>query len=189
MKIGLLITGWVIYFFIHSLLASTSVKKFVMENMSRLSKYYRLIYVIVSTIGLFLLMYWNANLGYSNYFNDEGVARYLSLVFAAFGVIIIKVAFRAYRFSDFIGLTSEQQKFTKHGILGSIRHPVYSGTILIAIGFWLFTPNLSTLVSVLCVIIYIPIGIYLEEKKLVNQFGEDYIRYKKEVPALFPKLF
>lgn len=189
MKIVLLIVGWVIYFFIHSLLASTHVKNFAKENTGGLYKYYRFTYVVISTVGLFLLMYWNANLGHSNFFNNEGIVRYLSLMFAAFGVIVIKVAFRAYPFSAFVGLTLEDQKFIKTGILGSVRHPIYSGTILVAIGFWLFSPNLPTLVSVLCIIIYIPIGIKLEEKKLINQFGEAYIKYKKEVPALFPKLF
>ena len=37
-------------------------------------------------------------------------------------------------------------------------------------------------------LVYLPIGIRLEEHKLIAQFGEEYRRYRREVPALFPKL-
>jgi protein-S-isoprenylcysteine O-methyltransferase Ste14 len=35
--------------------------------------------------------------------------------------------------------------------------------------------------------VYLPIGIHLEERKLIATFGEAYRRYRGEVPALWPR--
>lgn len=189
MNIGLLILGWGLYFFLHSFLAADSSKEVASQKFAISLKNYRLIYVVFSSIGLLALLFMNANIPAQEYFNSHGVARYLSLVFAAFGVIIIKAAFRSYKFSSFIGVESEEEAFVTTGILNSIRHPIYSGTLLMIIGYWLFSPNLPTLVSVLCIVLYLPIGIYLEERKLTKKFGDQYLDYKRKVPSLFPRLF
>lgn len=189
MQIALLILGWCVYFLLHSLLAADRTKGFSKKLLGKYFKFYRLGYVLFSLTGLLLLLFWNSNIYADSLFNREGVVRYLSLMCAAFGVIIIKVSFRAYSFSEFMGLSENGEPFTTEGILKSIRHPVYSGTILIVIGYWLFNPNMPTLVSVICILVYLPLGIYLEERKLIKQFGERYIQYKRDVPALIPKLF
>ncbi len=191
MAIWILAIGWILYFALHSLLAASQVKKIVKDNAGRYYKYYRIFYVTFSSLGLLLLLMLNANISASPYFDSEGWPRYLSLVLAAFGVIIIKIAFRSFSFSSFVGFESadKEEEFTTAGILNSVRHPIYSGTILIVIGYWLFSPNFPTLVSVICIMAYLPIGIYLEERKLITQFGERYLKYKRSVPALFPRLF
>jgi len=190
MEVAFLILGWAFYFFTHSLFAGSRFKNFVSKKMGNAYRYYRLIYVTFSILGLLLLLFWNATIEMPNFFDNNGIARYLSLMFVAFGVIVIKIAFRAYSLSSFVGLSKEDDKtLTTTGILGSIRHPIYSGTILVAVGFWLFSPNLPTLISVLCILVYIPIGIVFEERKLVEQFGDQYLTYRSRVPALFPRLF
>jgi len=190
MVISILIAGWFVYLALHSVLASLSVKAWMSRVMGPYYKYYRVLYVVIATIGLLLMLYLNASTPSEDLINRHGLVRYLSLVFAAFGVIIFKVAFRSYRFSSFVGIKEEEEKvFIRTGILASIRHPIYLATILLVIGFWLYSPNLTTLVSVLCILVYLPIGIWLEEKKLVKLFGERYIEYKREVPAIFPRLW
>lgn len=188
-KIIWLILGWILYFAIHSLLADREIKQKINEVMNEKFKYYRLMYVLISSAGLMILFLFNANIDSPDFFDNSGWARYLSLMFAAFGVIIIKIAFRSYHFSSFVGMTPElPQPLITSGLLGSVRHPIYSGTILIAIGFWLFSPDLPTSVSVACIFAYLPIGIYLEEKKLIAEFGEQYLVYKKRTPVIFPRL-
>jgi len=189
LPIVLLVLGWFIYFFLHSLLAADSVKELFRKFLGKSFRFYRLGYVVFSSLGLLFLLFWNANISTDYLFNHEGAARYLSLVFAAFGVIVIKVSFRSYRLSEFLGMSTSDEPFTTKGILSSIRHPIYSGTILIVVGYWLFNPTIPTSVSVICVLVYLPIGIYLEEKKLIKQFGERYRKYKRDVPALIPKFF
>lgn len=186
----ILITGWVIYFFIHSALAATGVKAFVTEKLSFLANAYRLIYALISIIGLMYLLLLNGSIAAEPFFLSEGVLRYISLGCTAFGVIIISQAFKQYNFSAFVGLKPEDQKeFKTSGILNKVRHPIYSGLILIVIGFFMFIPNLPTLVSCLCILVYLPIGIYLEEKKLIQSIGQAYVDYKKRVPAIVPRLW
>ncbi|MFH1564069.1 MAG: isoprenylcysteine carboxylmethyltransferase family protein [Nitrospirota bacterium] len=81
----------------------------------------------------------------------------------------------------------ENHNLIKNGPYKYVRHPNYLATILKGIGFSLIPNSFYILFYVLC--IYIPvriIRIYLEEKELIKQFGQEYINYKREVPALFP---
>lgn len=189
MQLVLLISCWFIYFSLHSVLAANRTKEISKRLLGDNFRFYRLGYVIFSSLGLLTLLFWNSNIYADPFFDKEGIVRYLSLMFAAFGVIIIKMAFRSYSFSEFMGLSVKREPFTTRGVLKSVRHPIYSGTILIVIGYWLFNPNLPTSVSAICILVYLPVGIYLEEKKLIEEFGERYIQYKRDVPALIPKLF
>jgi protein-S-isoprenylcysteine O-methyltransferase Ste14 len=82
----------------------------------------------------------------------------------------------------------EDHKLIKNGPFGIIRHPLYVSYILILAGlgliflsYWLLIPTL-----------FIIIGIYptakAEEETLIEQFGEEYIEYKRKVGMFFPEL-
>lgn len=178
----LLVAAWAIYFFLHSLLASTRVKKFFPVRI------YRIGYVLFSTGGLLFILFYNETIPGELLLKNDGLIRYVSLVFTAFGVIVIRLAFRQYSIKEFVGLGEEKEVgLNTEGILSSIRHPIYAGTVLIVLGFFFFLPNLPTLISCACIFIYLPIGIYLEEKKLIATYGEAYLEYKKRVPSLIPR--
>jgi protein-S-isoprenylcysteine O-methyltransferase Ste14 len=143
---------------------------------------------MLSIFGLIALLYLNGSIESEYFFPNEGVMRYISLIFTAFGVILIQLAFRQYSLKAFLGLEQEKDGLLQtEGILKSVRHPIYSGIVLIVIGFFVFIPNLPTLISCLCIFGYLPIGIYLEEQKLIKHYGESYLKYKKQVPALIPR--
>jgi len=179
---------WFMYFILHSLMASVKVKSFFTRILKSRFRYYRIFYSLISTIGLLLLLFLNASISAEFIFASKGLIRYLSLMLATLGVIVISRSFREYRLSSFIGLKDEPSELKRTGILKHVRHPIYSGTILIVIGFFLFNPTLATLVSVCCTLAYLPVGIYLEERKLIEQFGNGYLSYKQEVPSVFPDL-
>ena len=190
MSYFILILGWIIYFFIHSLLAADAVKLFVADKLPFLYKYYRLIYSFVAIMGLMFLLVLNGAIPADYFFESSGWIRYLSMALAAFGVIIINQAFKYYRLSSFLGIAAEEtQSLVISRLLSKVRHPLYSGTILIVMAFFLFIPNLPTLLSASCILVYLPIGIWLEEKKLIKKFGKAYLDYKVRVPALIPKLW
>ncbi len=78
-------------------------------------------------------------------------------------------------------------KLVTTGIYGLVRHPLYIGNGLFAIGLALLFKSLyAFLFSILYTFLYFPI-IYFEEKDLLKKYGEEYKRYKKEVGLLFPK--
>jgi protein-S-isoprenylcysteine O-methyltransferase Ste14 len=67
--------------------------------------------------------------------------------------------------------------------LSIIRHPWYSATILI---LWSRNVDLSALIVNVILILYLIYGTYLEEKKLVVEFGDEYRLYQQSVSMLFP---
>jgi protein-S-isoprenylcysteine O-methyltransferase Ste14 len=71
----------------------------------------------------------------------------------------------------------------KGGLLGVVRHPMYSALII-----YLWTQTFRTVDIIVNIIltIYVVIGTLLEEKKLILEFGDSYKQYQKQVPMLIP---
>jgi protein-S-isoprenylcysteine O-methyltransferase Ste14 len=187
MNYSVLIGGWIAYFVLHSVFAAGSIKLIASRVMGKGFRYYRLLYSTFATVGLVILLIINSNIPSEDFFESTGLIRYVSLVFTTFGVMLIQISFRQYRLKAFLGFTPEDSRLHKGGVLGWVRHPIYSGLILVVIGFFFFIPNLPTLITSLCILTYLPVGIYLEEKKMISVFGQSYLDYRKEVPLLVPR--
>ena len=109
----------------------------------RKSTNYRLFYNVISITGLMFILFLNATISSPYLIDPSTWTRYISLVVATAGILILKAAFKQYSVKGFLGFENDdQENFKASGILKHIRHPIYSGTILIVIGFWLFVPNL-----------------------------------------------
>lgn len=68
------------------------------------------------------------------------------------------------------------------------RHPQYVAFILIMFGFLLQWPTIPTLVMFpILVVVYIRLA-KREEKIAVQEFGDEYIRYREQTPAWIPRL-
>lgn len=187
MSYGVLAGGWILYLTLHSALASEGVKQAAQSLLGRHYRFYRLGYSIVATIGLVALLIVNGSISASYYFEPSGLPRYASLILTTVGVMIMQRAFKNYRLKAFLGFEQEESQLRTRGVLAWVRHPIYSGLILITLGFFLFIPNLPTLITCGAILLYLPIGIYLEEKKLIREYGDAYRKYKEEVPALIPR--
>ena len=69
-----------------------------------------------------------------------------------------------------------------------IRHPLYVSYILILAGLSFILPIYWLLIPTLFIIIGIYPTAKAEEETLIEQFGEEYIEYKRKVGVFFPKL-
>src|SRR4030042_3598322 len=73
-----------------------------------------------------------------------------------------------------------------HGVL---RHPVYAGVLRVIIGLALLNGNANALVF----IFFMPLGLtgwirLVEERELIERFGQTYLEYRKKVPAFWPRI-
>lgn len=74
------------------------------------------------------------------------------------------------------------------GAYARIRHPQYIGFVLIMTGFLVQWPTLITLAMYpVLVVMYAFLG-RREEKEMLAQFGDEYRRYMRAVPAFIPRL-
>ena len=70
-----------------------------------------------------------------------------------------------------------------------VRHPLYVFSLVGAIGIGLASENILVLaVLVIFYLSYYPLTILVEEKKLVDKFGQAYPDYIKRTPRFLPKL-
>ena len=108
-------------------------------------------------------------------------------------VMILGIIFRQWSiavlgrfFSGTVG-TQEGQKVVEKGPYKYIRHPSYTGALLILIGIGL---ALQSWGAVITLVLLFSIGygyrIHIEEKVLISELGDPYIKYKKRTKRLIP---
>jgi methanethiol S-methyltransferase len=87
-------------------------------------------------------------------------------------------------FARLLGRSIPAPHFSTPLFYRHVRHPIYLGLVL---AFW-STPQMSTghLLFAIGNTCYILIGIYFEERDLIAQFGERYLRYREQVSMLLP---
>jgi protein-S-isoprenylcysteine O-methyltransferase Ste14 len=89
-------------------------------------------------------------------------------------------------FNNLIGRKAPEARFKTPSLYRMVRHPIYLGFI---IAFWA-APVMTAghLLFAVATTAYILIGIFLEERDLVDLFGDDYRRYRERVSMLIPFL-
>ena len=92
---------------------------------------------------------------------------------------------------SFVGLRQlfEEERSGKlitSGLYHFIRHPLYTFGLLF---IWLSpSVTVNSFVMYLALTIYIFVGAYFEEKKLLREFGQEYEEYKSVTPMIVPFL-
>jgi methanethiol S-methyltransferase len=86
--------------------------------------------------------------------------------------------------ANLAGRDMPEQKFRTPFLYGFVRHPIYLGFI---IAFWAAPiMTLGHLVFAAMTTAYIFVGIFFEERDLIELFGDEYRRYRKTASMLIP---
>lgn len=183
---------WVAYGFIHTLLAANAVKQFLNKLLGRASKYYRLIYNALAVLLILPIVQYQLSIPAQFLLEKSLLNQILGGLMMASGLFLVYKALINYNLSEFIGTQTLQTtpktiSFKQDELLSVIRHPLYLGMLVFLWGWFGFSGLLASLISAIALSIYIRIGIYFEEKKLVEQFGKQYQEYQKKVPMLIPR--
>ena len=182
----------ILYMFLHSFLAHNRVKRFFYKNIFN-ERYYRFFFVSYATLFLLPIMYLYSIGDKKNYFSTNVYTDTIGLVIIIFSVYIFYISFKNYNIREFLGLdrlkSSEKVFYPLKvgGINKNVRHPLYSFSYTLMFGIFLISPNNYVLIASLITAIYLPIGIYFEEQKLIKEYGEKYREYIENVPMLIPK--
>ena len=137
---------------------------------------------------------------HAGYMNGPFVPRgWWTTVFVALGWLMILVgAALAIRAVSVFGLDNvtmlyvyypEEGRIVDSSIYGVLRHPLYAGALRLVIGLALLNGNGNSLTF----IFFLPILLFgwlrlVEEKELIERFGQSYLDYRKRVPAFWPRL-
>ena len=81
----------------------------------------------------------------------------------------------------------ENRRLITDGALGRWRHPRYTAFSLIAIAGALLTGYPLVIgAGILSILLFYAV-IWFEERELLHYFGEEFLRYRRETPALWPR--
>jgi protein-S-isoprenylcysteine O-methyltransferase Ste14 len=187
-----LIIWWLVFFIVHSFLASSHLKKRI-SSRPILKSYYRLFFNLISTVLLIPIMIYYYSAPDEVFFKTNLVLQIIGSSLSFGGLYILIAGFKNYRADEFIGTYQMKNNHEFHptslirtGWNGIVRHPLYFGGILFAIGLCLITPSVRLCITTLLVIGYLYLGTIWEEKKLKSEFGEVYSTYQKDVSMLIP---
>lgn len=178
---------------IHTWMARDSFKSIITKVIPEAAE--RATYILVAGItSVGLIGYWQTVPGQVWHIESGGLAYGLWAVFV-FGWVFLLAATFAINHFDLFGLRQvflhfkEQPRpplhFVKRAMYKYIRHPIQTGVL---IGVWA-TPSMSMTQVVLSIgfTAYIFIGLWFEERDLIEEHGEDYLAYRQETGKLFPK--
>lgn len=188
----LLAFTWLLYGAIHSFMASNYFKNFAVKILGKYFRFYRLIYNFLAFILLIPVFVMQFSTIKETLWQVSVYQPVIGKFISVWGAILIATALQGYDLSEFSGLdfnkSQEKNEFKNDGLLKYMRHPIYFGILLLVWGMFIADASTRSLAGAIAVTIYLFVGIYFEEKKLIEIFGEKYKRYQQDVPMLIPFL-
>jgi protein-S-isoprenylcysteine O-methyltransferase Ste14 len=180
---------------VHSILASHATKDLIRRISGPLAfdRLYRFSYNFFSLASLFPIAAMLLTFPDKPLYSIASPWVYVTSVIQGLAVIMLIATLMQTDPLDFLGLRqlteigeSKPPVLVTDGWYAYVRHPLYLGTLIL---FWLvpeMTVNRLAIIAALS--IYLVVGAYFEERKLLKDFGEAYAEYKAKTPMLIPKI-
>ena len=194
MRYILLIILWILWCVLHSALISLSLTESLRNRFPNGFRFYRILYNIFSVATLLPVLYYAYSLRGVPIITWDGLWRIVPILLGIAALFFFVAGARRYDFYQFIGLRqikdekacsvlTDDCSLDTDGVLSMVRHPWYSGGILIV---WARPLDLAAILINLVLSGYFIVGAILEERKLKIQFRQEYAEYQRRVSMLFP---
>ena len=190
----LVLLAVLLYGLVHSLLAALRVKALARRYFGSWSdRFYRLGYNIFALVSLLPVLALPALLPDRTLYTVPFPWALLSLALQGIALLALGIGLIQTDVWSFLGLrqlieppAAGNPELVVKGLYRWVRHPLYTAGLVF---IWL-TPLMTANVLALNLglTIYIVVGAYFEERKLVGEYGEAYRRYRRETPMLIPRL-
>jgi len=198
----IIVTGFILFSVSHSVFASFNFKKIIAPRLGSYMAFYRLGYNIISVM-IILLLYFFLPQPDLIIYDLRYPFDFIILIPQFLSLAGLIWSFKFLPTKEFFGIEQikrwlkneydvneldEKMTLIIKGPFRYMRHPVLFFSALFLI--FRAAMDLFYLTCLICIILYIYIGSFYEERRLAEKFGEKYIRYQKMVPRFFPyKLF
>lgn len=184
------------FIFVHLLMVMPAFKKMIYGKPdSTLGE--RQIFILVTIITWWALLWFHKPVD-GMAFNLPEWATFLGYSVALYGFFIFFEYMDHGAINQFLGVpgsvfshsVGSETPLMVEGSYANVRHPMYTGAMILGTGGLIIHPNMGQLVFTaligLTFILFIPI----EERMLIKARGDEYLEYKKKVPyRLFPGIW
>nr|MEE4266759.1 hypothetical protein [Candidatus Krumholzibacteria bacterium] len=185
-----------VWCFFHSFFITHLWRDTVCRRVPACAPYGRIVYVVASSLSLAVWFWWVNGLPAATVWEWSGLWQVIRVVGLLEAVVLFILGSRAFDGRAFLGLrqvTDHQAgreptppAFSTAGVLGVIRHPWYTGTLILLVFGLPYTD--VNLVWRAVFLAYTLLGTELEERKLLKELGPVYADYRQQVPRFFPRL-
>lgn len=184
---------WLAYGLVHSLLAAEKTKRLFRQYLPGYFRAYRLLYNLLAGLLLlppvWLLFTYSGEL----LWQWPSPVRWLADGLAVSALCAFAWSVGIYNTREFLGLSQLKNSQSSVDDVSPlsisplhryVRHPWYFlGLVII----WTREMNASLLVTAVFLTLYVIVGAWLEERKLLNRYGRRYALYLDKVPGLIPR--
>ncbi|MDT8375673.1 MAG: NnrU family protein, partial [Mariprofundaceae bacterium] len=170
---------------IHSVFAAESCKKWF-YRLGVTPQHYRLLYSLFALLLTLLWLFYIYQLPDRPLYHVAGWLNILMVAVQISGAWVVVLSLKSFDAALFLGIRpvpGHKEPFHEHGIYRHIRHPMYSGFMLIL--FASPVQSVNSLNLALSVALYFLIGSRFEERRMLLMHPE-YADYRKRVPAFVP---
>jgi len=190
--------AWAAFAVFHSLTVSTGYERRARRILgeSAFAAYHRLIFTTYSSLAFLLLVLYLRSLPDTPLYRLSGILRILFRGLQILGAALL--LWTPWDLLEFVGIrqwlrhrrgepdrTGRNDRLFTGKAYGIVRHPLYLGFSSILA----FQPDQTrnSAVSVAIIVLYFYVGSFFEERRMLDQFGEEYRAYRERVPRFLPR--
>lgn len=189
--LALLLIAWCV---LHSAMISVPVTEYLKRRLEGRYRFYRLFFNLVAILTLIPVALFAHSIQTQVIFTWSGYMRIGQVMVLGLTALLFFLGGRHYDAYQLLGIKQIQEgtsnklitdtgELDTSGILGITRHPWYLAAILF---IWARQLDLSGILVNTILTAYLIVGTYLEEKKLIKEFGEKYLAYQRCVSMFLP---